>query len=163
MKKMKEEKATEKESPIIHASKCRSIFYNLVECHSSQHSKDIMASAFIREFFETARCDDITDFSKLRADYSTFISDGVNNERLSRILSYQETKKDEKRAAQACLHYHKWHQANLLRSLDLRDWMYYHTVERVERGLAFFGLAGGGYAGLKAANASFCWLRSRMN
>jgi hypothetical protein len=145
---------------VMHAAKCRSIYYNLVACHSSQHSTDIMASAFIRELFETTRCDDVANFSKCREDFRKFISNSEGPERLSRILRYKETEEDEKRAVQACFHYSNWHRANLIRALDLRDWIYYHTIGRSERGLVVFGLSGGGCAGLKAANASFRWLRN---
>jgi hypothetical protein len=81
--------------------KCQSIYLNLLQC---RHEKDIPASAFIREFFETSRCDSVVDFKIFREEYSVRLNKG-DNERLQRILEFKDTEVDEKIATQACMHY----------------------------------------------------------
>lgn len=86
--------------------KCRSIFYTLAESSSAR----VSAPAFIRAVFETARCDDVFDMSGMREDHAQFISRGnADRSSLMRILSYQETLEDDKRAAQSRWHYKRWH------------------------------------------------------
>jgi hypothetical protein len=83
------------------------------------------ASTFIREMFETARCDDVLDFSKERSEYSAFISrgDDCNKMAMCRILTYKETAEDEKRAAQARQHLSGLHRAKLRSGLSFIDWL----------------------------------------
>ena len=117
---------------------------------------------YVREFFETSRCDDsdIVDFKPFREKYSTRLNNSDPNHRLQRVLQYEETEVDEKIAAQACMHYAKWHNKQLVSALNWQNWFFYHTLDRAERTLAVFGIAGGGYAGIKVARASWRLIRN---
>jgi hypothetical protein len=142
----------------IHKAKCHSIFQNLVHCQSA---KDIVASAYIREFFETERCDDVVDFSARRNELSMKLNRD-DPKRLERVRSFKDTQDDEKVCAQVCIHYHRWHNKQLVAALSWPDWIAYHTVERGERTLATFGIIGAGYGGLKLAAASFRHIKDKL-
>ena len=141
----------------IEKKKCQSIYQNLLEC---RQEKDIPASAYIREFFETSRCDGEVNFKPFRDEYSTRINKG-DSKRLQRVLGFEETEVDEKIVAQACMHYAKWHNKQLVSALNWQNWFVYHTVDRAERTLAVFGIVGGGYAGIKVASASWRLIHNR--
>jgi hypothetical protein len=135
-------------------AKCNTIFLTLLHFHCQQ---DIPSSAFIREFFETARCDCVFDMSLHRAEYARKLT----NERLDRILAFKTTDEDESVAAQAAIHYHSWHESRLLKAISWQSWLYYNTVTRAERTLASLGLAGAAYGGMGAALNSFRYLKSK--
>lgn len=80
--------------------------------------------------------------------------------RLDRILSYKETDEDEKVAAQAAIHYNDWHEEALSKALDWPSWLKFHTLVRAERTATVLGIAGTGFAGYRAALASFRYLRA---
>ena len=119
--------------------KCHSIFKNLVKC---QARNDIPASAFIREFFQTKRCDRFTDFSTFRKDIEMKLSEDEDQQRLVRILRYKERDEDEKVAAQTCIHYGECHNKLLVQALSWPDWFQYQTLDRSERTLATLGIIG---------------------
>lgn len=90
-----------------------------------------------------------------RTDYEEYLG----KERLDRILSASETEADEKRAGRATLHYASWHNQRMLSCLPWSIWMYYQTVDRAENTLAALGIIGSMYGGVRAAQASFSWLK----
>jgi len=124
-------------------AKCNTIFVNLLRFHGQQ---DTLSSAFIREFFETARCDQVFDMSVHRAEYERKLT----KPRLERILAFKNTDEDELVAAQATMHYHTWHEKRLLAAISWPSLVYYHTVTRT---LAILGITGATSA------ASFRYLR----
>lgn len=140
----------------LQQKKCNSIFANLLRNHGS---KDLLASAYIREFFETFRCDDVHDMSMHREEYRGKV-DADEKGRLARILSFKKTDMDEKVAAQAALHYNEWHETALVKALTWPSWLKYHTIVRAERAAARVGIAGTGYAGARVAAGSFRYLRA---
>ena len=87
-------------------------------CHESRRSfSDVTASAFVREFNDTSRCDQFTDFSSLRKDLKDRMS--LHDPKiLDRVMKFKETAEDEEVVAQACLHYGKWHEKNLVSALS---------------------------------------------
>ncbi|RYE59300.1 MAG: hypothetical protein EOP48_01290 [Sphingobacteriales bacterium] len=145
----------------LQKKKCYSIYQNLVHCQSSLSGKDILASAYIREFFETSRCDGLHDFSPFRGELESRINVG-DSKRLDRVIKFEENDVDEKVCAQACIHYHKWHNKHLVKALSWQDWAYYHVIERSERTVASLGILGAGYGGLKLAGASFRYVKNKI-
>jgi hypothetical protein len=109
-------------------TKCNTIFVNLLRFHGQQ---DTLSTAFIREFFETARCDHVFNMSTNRDEYEQRLT----KPRLERILAFKTTDEDELAASQATLHYHAWHETLLLSALSWPSWLYYRTVARAERTL----------------------------
>ncbi len=136
---------------------CNFIFVNLLNLLHFHGQQEIPSSAFIREFFETARCDRIFDMSPHRAEYERKLT----AERLDRIMAFKTTDEDESVAAQATMHYHSWHESRLLKAISWPSWIYYHTVTRAERTLASMGLAAAAYGGMRAALNSFRRLKSK--
>ena len=110
--------------------KCVSIWRNLLR-HTNR-SGDVLASAYVREFGETARCDRFHDLSAARIA----LEERVGRGRMERIKAFDETDGDERAAAQAVMHYGLWHEQLLLACLPLHDRIMYHTVDRAERTLA---------------------------
>lgn len=113
---------------------CQSIYQTLLEC---RQGRDIPSTAFIREFFETSRCDAEVDFSPFREEYVVRLNKD-DDKRLQRILNFKETSVDEMVATQACIHYATWHHKQLVSALSWPNWFAYHTVDRVERTLIAF-------------------------
>lgn len=103
--------------------KCQSIFLNLIRIIDSD-SNQKSSSYYIREFFQTARCDTFSDFSKDREAYKKHIG----NAALENILNYKETDEDKRKGAQAVLHCRYWNRSSLISSLDFKNWLYYHTI-----------------------------------
>lgn len=135
--------------------KCNTIYMNLLHFHHMQ--PEILSSAYIREFFETARCDLVFDMSAHRAEYERKLT----KERLDRILAFKSTDEDESVAAQATMHYHSWHHTRLLKAISLDSWFYYHVTTRIEKTAAFFGMASIVSGGMYAAINSFRYLRMK--
>jgi hypothetical protein len=126
-------------------SKCQSIYWNLIRC---QNTTNVPATAYIREFFETERCDEFNDFSPHRNEIEVKLQ-SLSNGALSRVLILSESDIDEKAVAQVCLHYHSWHNSKLVRTLTWSSWFYYHTIERSERAFASLGFLGASYGAFK--------------
>ena len=106
----------------LHYHKCQFLYKNLIDCLRRQSRNSALATLYIREFDETKRCDDITNFSPLRKELELRI-DNNDSMRLTRIRNYSENSIDEKVAAQACLHFRRSHEAHLLSALNLPYWL----------------------------------------
>ena len=101
--------------------KCQNIYMNLLECNFLRGN--ITPSQYVREFWETERCDEFKDFSAHRKEYSDYLNKN-DPKRMGRILNYSETDLDEGITAQALFHYNKWHRDKLVSSLSMRNWLY---------------------------------------
>jgi len=139
---------------MLDQTKCQTLYLNLLDCHRKRknpelhlstfqmpilrHSRNISASTYVREFDETYRCDEFFDFSKDRLDLKNKMNKKDAN-LYDRVINFEETFDDEKIAAQACIHYNKWHQTQLVRSLTLLNWVYFQTIERTERAIEKLG------------------------
>jgi hypothetical protein len=127
----------------IEGKKCESIYYNLLECHRKKGDQNILATFYIREFWHTKRCDKFHDFTPFRNE----LENHIGKPSLDRILTRQDVDSDLVNATQACLHYHRWHEENLVAALSWPKWIQYQTLDRGERLLATVGLVGAGYGG----------------
>lgn len=98
---------------------CQAFFRNLLKIRVAplNHS----ACLFIREIMLTDRCDHIHDLSKVRMAYY----EALDQERMQRILAYDENEKDECIAKQAVFHYHDWTQRNLVSALAWPNFFWY--------------------------------------
>ena len=119
--------------------KCQNIYWNLLQLHSSD---GVTAPAYVREFWQTSRCDNCADFSTHRHDMQKILGEDTVN----RILEYQSNEKDDEKATQAVVHYFYWHQKLLVDALDWKGKMYYYTFSQAERTLAAIGIISSGYA-----------------
>jgi hypothetical protein len=70
----------------VDEQKCHSVLYNLIKAGGKIDN----ASAYIAEFFETARCDSFYNLSDCRKDYEDYLG----KERVDRILGATETELD---------------------------------------------------------------------
>lgn len=136
--------------------KCNSIAHNLL---LMRLKSDIPATAFIREFEETVRCDAVHDFAPRRMEYRKKIN-ASDPETMGRILAFKSTDSDELVAAQAVMHYALWHTKQLQAAVDWPTYIRYHTIDRAEQTLATIGIIGGAYGGLRLAAASFRHLQA---
>ena len=55
-----------------------------------------------------------------------------------------------------------WHEVSLVQALTIPNWLYYQTVDRVERTIEFLGIFGTDYGGLTIARASFNSIRANL-
>ena len=151
------------ETKDLHHVKCNSIYLNLLQIRGD---REIPAPAYVREFFETSRCDSVRDFSKQRESLRTKM-DAFSPGATKRILEGDETERDEKAAAQAILHYHGWHEECLAAALTGQSWVSYHAWHRAEQTMAAIGLGGiafglsrSAYTGMRSVYKSFADLRA---
>ncbi len=106
-------------------------------------STEMLSSAKIRAFEETARCDHVFDLSEERADLRAFLTrDGGDLARISRLAAFEESDKDERVAAQATSHYYSIFAQRLQKALPWKNWLWYQSIYRAEKTLAMVGLAG---------------------
>jgi hypothetical protein len=142
----------------LHRKKCNSIYLNLLDPKIA----DFPAEAYIREFTgETKRCDDVFSLADERKQLEDKVNDG-DPTRMGRVMSHTQTQLDESFAAQALVHYKGYFEGRLIDAVDWPSRIHYHTITRAEAALATVGLAGAGFGGLRAAQASFRKLR-QMN
>ena len=136
-------------------AKCNSIYRTLL-----RHNKGgtIPATTYIREFFETARCDHVSNFAPQREEYTKMIGNADVGS-LARIMAYDGTAKDEEIAIQAVVHYAHWHKQHLVASLSWRSYLDYQIFQLGESTLATIGFVGGVYVGMRAAQASFRFIK----
>jgi hypothetical protein len=121
--------------------KCSMIYWNLIELTKSKSEET--APYFLREFYQTKRCDNFYDFSANRKDFEDYLG----NKTVENVLNFDEEKdpKDVKKVAQAVFHYNAWSRKTLLKALPWSTWTYYHTVYMAERTFAAIGVIGTGY------------------
>eukprot|EP01089_Gocevia_fonbrunei_P020210 TRINITY_DN7461_c0_g2_i1.p1 TRINITY_DN7461_c0_g2~~TRINITY_DN7461_c0_g2_i1.p1 ORF type:complete len:198 (-),score=22.51 TRINITY_DN7461_c0_g2_i1:261-854(-) len=118
--------------------KCQSIFWNLIELMQGKYSEDSVS--IIREIAETKRCDKFSDLSDVRMS----IKGKIGAEGLRRIMNFNETEDDEKRARQSLIHYYYWINKNMKSSLSIPNQLYYYSFYKIEVTLAALGLIAGG-------------------
>eukprot|EP00955_Chlamydomonas_euryale_P116883 366444-Chlamydomonas_euryale.AAC.4 len=125
--------------------KCQSIFRNLLVARGQVQNQS--SCAYVRELTCTERCDKFFDMSHIHKSYAEL----VGTPAMERIRDYKETEEDERRAEQAVIHDSVWTTQNLESALTWRNWLWYQSVDRVERMVSFatFGAAVGtaGFSG----------------
>lgn len=142
-------------------AKCQSIFENLIACNLSR-DQNTLASAYIREFQESKRCDKFYSFEKDRKDLEMRINSN-DPKRMERIINFKQTLEDEMHCSQAVIHYGTWHTKQLVSALNWSNWIKYHTIDRAERTVAVLGIFGATYAGLRVGRTSLRYIREQMN
>lgn len=95
--------------------KCQTIFYNLAYIAAVGG----MPKVFLREFWQTTRCDDYHNFSSLRKDYVSH----MGRTTLDRIMTYKEDYTDAEKATQTVVHYADWTKSELLKALTFPKWI----------------------------------------
>lgn len=133
MNEEKEEKS-KKMDKIYNKQRCNSIYWNLIELLTE---KEEASAYFLREFYQTKRCDKIYDLHENRTDLQKYLGDST----LNNILDYKEDENpsDLKKVTQAVCHYYAWNRKSLLKALPWGSWLYYHTFYMVERKFATLG------------------------
>lgn len=145
------------EHSILH-QKCISIYDNLLDARGQ--GREVPATAYIREFMDTARCDSFHNLSEPRSAYERMLN-ATDPQRLKRVMDYKETDQDEKVAAQAALHYHNYHNKVLADGLPFPRRVWHKVVGSAEPVLALVGIATAVGGGGKAALASYRMLREK--
>ena len=123
---------------------CYKIYWNL---HEMMQNKDIPASFFIRELFQTVRCDNVKDFKELRSRYHSFI-DEQKADSFNKIMTLQGDANTEEAAVQTFLHYQTWTAEELFKAFPFNYKLYYHTWHRSEKLFAFVGIVTTGIWGM---------------
>lgn len=124
--------------------KCQDIYYNLL---TSLNYKEMTAPIYLRELWYTESCDKFSDLSDVRRN----IEEDVTAPTVARILAFQETKRDEARAAQTRFADREYHHQRLWRSLTFSNKLYYRFVDIPHEMLANIGLISPRYDGVRVA------------
>ena len=135
--------------PIPHTLQCDGLYLNLLE-----GVKDIPATAFVREFFETEGCDDVFNMSDHRREYVVRVN-FEDNSRMTRVFNFISDERDELIVAQAVIHYHHWHESRLISALTPMSRIGYTIVSQMKQILAL------GYDGMGLNSFWFIKLKSR--
>lgn len=123
--------------------KCQSIYRNLLKARGLSD----VSSAYVRELQETARCDGLgQDMSEVRAAYRTFMGEKA----FSNVMMYKEDALDDKKAAQAVMHYQDWTDRQLVAGLSWPNKAWFYTFLKGEQTLAAAGLVTTLFAGWRA-------------
>ncbi len=104
--------------------KCQFIWWNLLTTPA-----ELPASMLYKEWQQTAKCDQFHDMSDLRSKMKRRITSKVDE----RIRSLDFTKTDELRAIDVMSYFRRDQRIELLKALNWRNWIYFHTVDRLER------------------------------
>lgn len=105
--------------------KCNSIYTTLLSMHRNKSVLGVPASTYIREFWDTERCDRVSNLTPQREQLRTRINHS-DPDRLARMLTFNETKQDEDIAMQAVYHYSSQHTHCLQNSLTFSSVLWYH-------------------------------------
>ena len=111
------------DDPPMYANRCRKLYLTLLTALNEKMSGQI-ATMYLREWKETARCDHVVDLSKHRARIVKHLGDETI---MNEIESFTSAKWVETRALQTMIHYREWHRETLKQSLSWSDWIWYHT------------------------------------
>lgn len=109
------------------SEKCQSMFRNLLTAKGLANNQS--SCVYVRELTFTSRCDEIYDFSSIRKSYEALVGTAA----MQRISAYKETEEDERRAEQAVMHYNNWTTLHLEYALTWPNWLWYQSVDRIER------------------------------
>ena len=107
----------------LHTAKCNSVFNTLLLMHHHAHFN---SAAFVREFFETVRCDDVLDMSEARQEYVT----AIGSDQLTKIKNYESV--DLNKLDQVILQIGDTHRRRLLNGLPLLSQIYHRILAPVE-------------------------------
>lgn len=136
------------EKPVT-SQKCQTIYLNLLDALSTD--KTFSTPTFVRELWQTKRCDQYHSLTDLRED----ITAHMGKDTLERILAYKASPVDEEKAMDTMIHYSRWTAGKLEGALDYPHWIKFHVVEKPERLLSYVGL---GSVGLGAGRV--LWKRA---
>jgi hypothetical protein len=139
--------------PSPHMLRCDGLYLNLLQFKCAKH---VLATAYVREFFETKTCDDVYNMSEHRQEFISRINIDDDG-RMTRVLNFTSDDRDELIVAQAVVHYYDWHGSRLVAALAPVSRLGYTIVSSVERVFSFIGL--GEYGGMQAALNSFRFVK----
>ncbi len=142
--RMQEDKTLD---PALLVSKCQSIYLNLLLI-LDEEKESIPATLYAREFMQTARCDSVgRDRTVDRLEFERFLTPDVNR----RILSYNQTPRDDEHASQALFHYATWHSKQHFKALTPGNQVWYYLLYKPQVLLAGIGFMSVPYGGWRAS------------
>ena len=133
--------------------KCQSIYWNLLKLQQ----KDVYAASYLRELFKTYKCDTQSDLSELRKLHSDFLGEDLTD----RVINYKTNHEDEIKVAEAVNHYYYWSEKNLVDSLNIKNKIYYYTIEKSEQTLAALGIISATYGGWKIIKNTYQKIKNK--
>ena len=106
--------------------KCQSIYWNLLVM--LEKDKSFWHSVFIRELWQTKKCDEIYNLEQLRNNYINHMS----KETHERVIQFKSTPTDELKATQSVFHYRMWTKKKLIKGLTWTNWLSFYTWHKVQ-------------------------------
>lgn len=142
--------------------RCTSIYWNLISLLEEKPDSAITQN-YVREMYQTERCDHCHDFSDLRSSFERHLENEPGDSgAIQRIREYNTTDQDDARALQTLVHYWSWHRDEYRRGLPWYSQIYYYTWYRAEKTIAAIGLLGGLYAARRRLPAIIRAARARV-
>jgi hypothetical protein len=129
---------------------CNSIYWNLIELLEPKNNT-ITSSSFIRELWQTARCDSI---AKDLSQHRKTIEESLGKDVVQRVLAYDETTKDQTKTNDVMYHYNYFTRKLLVEGLTPSSKLYYYTLHQPERFV-------GSITGLTAFAGLGVWLQNQ--
>ena len=111
-------------------SDCQRLYRNLIRDKKAVLEKPCV---YLRQLtLCTMRCDAYNDLGNMRHAYYKHIG----HDSFTRIMSFDETTQDERRALQAMVHHYDYTKGCLISSLGWLPWLRYYTVDKIESWLS---------------------------
>lgn len=110
-------------------SRCQDVYMALLAFHEHLNS-----ASYIRVLQHTSKCDIFYDFSDIRETYAN----ALGEECMQRLIAYKETNADLRVALQAIDYYRFRTEINLKSALTWPNWLWYHSVHKVERAISWW-------------------------
>lgn len=108
-------------------STCQNIYWNALEAlHAVKVDDPLQSTCYLRELYQTQRCDMFHDLSHLRADMVRVL----NQDRMERLVvpTQEASEKDILEGHYAVRHYQKRHRVGLKSALSPLNWIKYHVT-----------------------------------
>lgn len=113
--------------------RCQGLYSTLLTFQAAAMSGKIPATVYIREVFETERCDNVLDMSLARAEYEERLGGEL---RVMSLMNFDPFTPDEYEiAAAAVKELTPKHRAALISALPLHSRVYHHMVQPLENAI----------------------------
>lgn len=108
-------------------NKCQDIIWNLTTL--SLENPNISPFLYLRELWEIRHDERECNISILRTNHA----EQLGSDRIRRIMSYNDNKEDRDVAIRVLSRNRLFDNEQLLKALNIRNWLYYHTIYRFKR------------------------------
>jgi hypothetical protein len=110
----------------VSEAKCQNLFFNTLMLVAKTDVRTLDETIFVRELFQTVRCDSFHDLKHVRENYA----DHIGLDELRRIVTKKQTESDREATADAFAHYGEWTRHEMVKALSLTNKTKYYLFHR---------------------------------